>query len=364
MALFRVLPRRAWALLSVWAASFALLHLGHSAVSWRFFAFGGRVLARAGVGGGLHTYAAHPVLQIGPIALLAASGLDLLGHVGRLAAVILLAAEGLVLVGIIGTTRIGGVVPSQRRLLAAATVFLPVWMELAFHYAHLDDGLALLFAALAVRAAADERGLAAGVFLALAVDSKPWAAAFVPLLLVVPRARRSAAAVACAAGVAAAGLPFVLADARTLAAAGFRIPITATSALRVLGVTGSSTPSWDRPAQLVGGALLALAAVRTGRWPAVLFAAIAVRILIDPGTYAYYTSGLVLAALYVDLFLVRSRVPVYAAAAGVAIYAVRATPIDFAALGALRAGYCLVAAATLFQLRPVQRSGIFSSRPE
>ena len=358
MAAVRVLPARAWALLAVWASSFTLLHLDHSAVSWRFFAFGGRVLASDGLTGGLHTYAAHPVLQIGPLALLAASGFDLLGSAGRVAAVLALAAEGLALVGIIGTTKIGGAAPSQRRLLAAAVVLLPIWMELAFHYTHFDDGLALLFAALAVRAAADGRGLAVGVFLALAIDSKPWAVGFAPLLLAVPRGRRRTPALACAAGVAAAWLPFVVADARTLGAAGFRIPVTATSALRALGVASSSTPSWDRPVQLLGGALLALAAVRTGRWPAVLFAALAVRVLIDPGTYAYYTSGLVLAALYVDLFLVRARIPVYAIAAAVAIYAVRAAPIDFATLGALRAGYCLVAAGTLFLLPRDGVSGV------
>jgi hypothetical protein len=80
-----------------------------------------------------------------------------------------------------------------------------------------------------------------------------------------------------------------------------------------------------------------------------------VRVLIDPGTYAYYTSGLVLAALLVDLYLTRNRIPVYAVSAAVLVYAARALPIDLGTLGTLRAVYCILAIASLFLLSPVRR---------
>ena len=79
-----------------------------------------------------------------------------------------------------------------------------------------------------------------------------------------------------------------------------------------------------------------------------LFAVIAVRLLFDPQTYAYYTSGLVLAAVLVDLFVARSRFPIYSCSAVVAVYALRATPLDYAALGEIRATYCITALASLF----------------
>jgi len=350
------LPAPAWAALAAWAAVWTLPHLDHSALSWRFFALGGHLLTRPGIGGGLHVYGRHPVLQIGPLALAAAAGFDSLGGAGRLCAVLVLATIGLVLVAVVERTRVADVAVTPRRLLLCAVLFLPVWMELAFHYTHLDDGLALLFAALAVQTAAKDRPVWTGVLLALAADSKPWAVAFVPLLLAVGRHGRTRAFAAWAVGLAAAWAPFLLADTRTLTAAKFAIPNTATSALRALGVTSSGTPTWDRPAQFLLGALVAAVAVKTGRWPAALFAALSIRILLDPGTYAYYTAGLVLAAVYVDLFLARRAIPLFTAFAVAGVYALRATPVDLGTLGAIRAGYCLLGLAALFRLTPSVRS--------
>lgn len=312
-------------------------------------------MLRGGTGGGLHIYAAHPALQFGPLALVTAAGFHLLGSAARVAAVLSLSGVGLLLLYVLGTTRIGGVRPTRRRLFVAGLVFLPVWAELAVHYAHVDDALALLFTLLAVRCVSEQRGIAAAVLLACAADSKPWAAAFLPLLLALPAGQRPRAAGTSIAVVAAGWLPFVIADPRTLRVTAFAIPNSATSALRALGVTSTTTPSWDRPTQLVLGCLVAAAAVRTGRWPAAIFAALSIRLLIDPGTYAYYTSGLVLAALLVDLYLTHRQIPMYALSAAIAIYAARALPIDLGTLGTLRAGYCLFAVASVFLLTPLTR---------
>jgi hypothetical protein len=100
------------------------------------------------------------------------------------------------------------------------------------------------------------RTIPAALLLAASADAKPWALAFIPLLLVLPRDRWQRAVPVWLAAVAAAWLPFVLADPQTLHAGGFAIPNVASSSLRALGVTAASTPSWDRPVQLLLGAAL------------------------------------------------------------------------------------------------------------
>ena len=348
--------RSRWLILAGWTLAWSTIHTDRAAVSWRFFDLGARTLLSRGAGGGLHIYATHPALQFGPIALVAAAGFRLLGDVDRIAAVLSLSGLGLFMLSVIGSTRIRGVCPTPRRLFFGGLVFLPVWTELAVHYAHIDDALALLFTLLAVRCVSRQQGFAAAILLACAVDSKPWAAAFLPVLFVLPRGRqRIGSALTWTAAVAAGWLPFVIADSRTLRVTSFAIPNTATSALRALGVSSTATPSWDRPAQILLGAALAAIAVRSGRWPAAIFTALAVRLLIDPGTYAYYTSGLVLAALLVDLYLTQRQIPVYAFSATAAIYAARVLPVHLALLGTLRAAYCVLAVASTFMLAPLAR---------
>jgi hypothetical protein len=330
-------------------------HLWRPGISWRFFDLGARLLFSDSTGGGLHTYASHPMLQIGPLSLLVAAPLR---HAdpwhGRVAAIVLMTALGPVLLWLIGTLRVvGATAISRQRLMLAGAVFLPIWTEVAAHFAHLDDVLALTFALLALHALDRGNAVLAGLLLGSAADSKPWAAAFIPLVFVLAPRLRPRAALTWAASIVVAWLPFLLADPGSLKVTSFTIPNAASSALRALGIYDARTPTWDRPIQLVVGCLLAWALVRSGRWPAALFAVIAVRLLFDPGTYAYYTSGLVLAAILVDLLLTKRRVPLYAVTAVVAVYAVRATPLDAHALGALRAGYCVAALITLFlpQLR-------------
>ncbi len=343
-------------LIVVWAAIWTFPHLSRNAVSWRFFDLAARSLWSGSREGGLHVYAAHPALQFGPVSMLAASLVRLAGADARLVAIGIITSLGYVVLRMVERLEIHGAPPVTRPQMVAATlVFIPVWMEVAVHYAHLDDALALLFVLLAVHAIGRHRPLGAAALLALAADSKPWALAFVPLLLLLPRVARVRALAVWCAGLLVAWLPFVIADPRTLGVAGFTIPNTPTSALRALGVSARVTPAWDRPAQIALGCLLAGAVVRTRRWPAALFVVIAARLLIDPGTYAYYTAGLVLAALVVDLYLTRRRVPAYVLSALVLVYAVRMLPVAPSVLGELRAAYCIGAVATLFLLGPLPR---------
>jgi hypothetical protein len=214
-------------------------------------------------------------------------------------------------------------VPAQERrprsrLLFAGLLFLPVWAELTTHFAHLDDLLALAFSVAALHAVDRRHPVWAGLALAAAVDAKPWAAAFVVLLLALPRRQWLIALAAFTGGIAVVWLPFLLANPRTLAVVHFTIPNDPSSALRVLGVTAARTHG-ARLAQL----LLRVKAARErfGRpLAAVLLVALAARIMLDPAVYAYYTSGALLGTIVIDLVVTRWRLPwVTATAAGPAV---------------------------------------------
>jgi hypothetical protein len=316
--------------LAPWSALWAGIHAHSAGQSWHFFAEGGRLLFSGGAAGGLHVYATHPVLQMGPLALAVSAVLNMLGTgTGRVVALVAMSATGLPLLAAVWR-----LVPAPERLrrgrlLTGGLVFLPVWTELTTHFGHLDDVLALSLSVAAVHAVSRRHPVWAGLALAAAADAKPWAAAFVVLLLALPRRDRWPALGAFVTGVAVAWLPFVAADPHTLMAARFVIPNDYSSALRVIGVNSAGTPWWDRSAQLALGLAGGYLAVRRGRWPAVILIVLAVRILLDPGVYAYYTSGVLLGTLMVDLLISRWRLPWTTAVAAALLYAARFTHVLF-----------------------------------
>lgn len=173
-------------------------------------------------------------------------------------------------------------------------------------YGHLDDALAITLTVAAVAALVRDRPWSATVLIAAAGASKPWALPFALVLLAHPTDRARRAAVF--AGLSAlAWVPFLVADRRTLGVGSFTIINAPDSALRALGIDAATTPSWDRPAQLLLAAVLGLWCLRTGRALAIPAVALAARLLLDPGTYPYYTASLVLAVLCIDLLRERAR---------------------------------------------------------
>jgi hypothetical protein len=255
---------------------------------------------------------------------------------GELAAVLLMSATGPVVLWGVWRLLPASEQAKQIRLFLAGLFFLPVWTELTTHFAHLDDLLALCFSVAALHAVARRSPLWAGLALAAATDAKPWAAAFVVLIFALPRRQWLAALGAFTGGVAVAWLPFLAADPRTLSSvAQFTIPNNASSALRVLGVMTPRTPWWDRSAQLALGLAAGCVAVRRGRWQAV-----AARIMLDPGVYAYYTAGALLGTIVVDLVMTKWRFPWVTAVTAFLLYLARMThklvPFDLHQLGVLR----------------------------
>jgi hypothetical protein len=200
---------------------------------------------------------------------------------------------------------------TARVAAVAGLACVPLWRDLALWAMHLDDVLALLFTAAAVNAVARGRAGWAGLAIALAIGSKPWAVPFVFLLLALPQARsRVRAAATMAVGVIAVWGPFLAVPGTFTALAQLRILVYQTSALTLVGVVvNEPAPGWIRPAQLLIGVALAGVYVVRGRWAAVPLVGIAVRISLDAGVWNYYFAGLVVGALIWDLIGSRFRFP-------------------------------------------------------
>jgi hypothetical protein len=311
-------------LLFVWTLAWFVFVERHGGLSWHYVRTGTRLLfgndfGEAGGVSGLHLYAQHPELQIGPVSFVVACLFSYLKAAqGQLLAEAFMSAIGLYILVLAGRSaanhfrwRSVDHRLLQRRVFIAGLAFIPMWVEVSVRFAHLDDVLALFFAALAVNAVSQGRATLVGVYLGLAVDSKPWALAFLPLLLATRAGERLRPALWACGVIAAAWSPFLLIDVRSLTAGRFAIPVQAASPLHWLGVYEAGTPWWDRPAQILLGLLLGVLAVRRDRWPAVVLLGVNARIVLDPSVYTYYTASVLLGTLLWDTLGERRLLPVW-----------------------------------------------------
>ena len=332
--------RHPYALLTAVAVGWITVRHGGPAADWPFMREGSDLLLGrrtqlpsatvAGVSqlstasGALHLYAHYPQIQVGPLALgLIALVRALAGPYGRLATVALgtLLCVPAVRLVVSTSARLRG--PTRERaafVLVGGTALLAVWTQATLTYGHVDDALVLLFSALAVSAVARGDGRLLGLAIALAVAAKPTGLVLLPLLLAVSGRRRLEAAVIGGLGVAAAWLPFVLADPRTLAAGSPTIITAQATALHVLGLHGYLT--WVRAVQLAVSVAAGVVAVRRGRWTAALLVASAGRLLLEPGAVSYYTAGVVLGALVWEALSARRPRGLVTAAVCAAVYLV------------------------------------------
>ncbi len=317
----------------------------HGGYSWHYFAhgssllFGGHPPGLTGAGG-LHVYGSYPQYQIGPLAFVVAAGVRPFGL--SAAQLVMVALGGVVLLaGARVAALVGAPGDWRRRWWYAAMLGVPLWMVLAVHYSHLDDALALALATASLWAVAARRGWA-GLLLGAAIAAKPWAAGFLPLLWVFPPEQRRSGVLWAVAVPLFAWLPFAVADPGMVwSTSHFTIQNAPDSALRFLGVHAARTPGWCRPAQLLGGVTVAALAVRRGRWPAVILASVAVRLLLDPGTYDYYTAGALVGALMVDVALERRRWPLASSVAFVGLYVPHLAHLPSQWCGELRVVTCV-----------------------
>jgi hypothetical protein len=326
-----------WPVLIAWTALWFSAKAAHGGQSWHFSVQGAQLLWEGAgshqAAGGLNLFANYPRLQSGPLTFALAEPITWLApHNGLVAAELVMTLLGLLVLYAVerAAFAVRPDVPASRirwTVLGGGALLVPLWALTGVGYAHFDDVLALTFAALAVWAAAERKAVLVGVCVGLAVDSKPWAAAFLPLLFAVPGSiripggDRRRAVLVCLALVVAAWLPFMMADPNSLNAATFTIVNVPDSALRALGVHDPRTPGWDRSAQIVFGCLFGSLAVWRGRWPAAVLIGVCARIALEPNDYAYYFAGLLLGALCWDLLSARRPQPLMTLSVTVLVFA-------------------------------------------
>ena len=309
VAVGRAVVGAPWKWLTLWLIAWTTAEIlfSHTHMySWHYVMTGARVLRSPDW---FALYGLHPELQMGPLTFVVAEPLSLLPkEVGRVVAAAVMAAVGLLIV-----REVRALVPptsalDKRRWLLISAILLVGWLEVAVRFGHLDDVMALLCGLIALRCVRTDRLGWAALLIGLSIDFKPWAVPFAAVLLIPSGRRRRILAISVAvAVVAAAWLPFLVLDPTTIRVTRFVIHVDAASSLHLLGIAGSSTPSWSRPAQVLIGAILAVIVVRMGRWTAVILVVIAVRLLLDPATQPYYDSGLLIGAAILDFATTSGR---------------------------------------------------------
>jgi hypothetical protein len=315
-----------WALICAWTAAWGWNRHDPSGIGWHYFREGAGALFGPS---GLHVYADHPDLQIGPLAFLATQALaPLPPSAQQAAAQVVMTAAAPLLLAVLAPLICG--TPNRRRLrlVLGGLILAPAWTVLSVRWMHLEDVLALLLSVLAVRWVASAvrasgprwGGPAAGLALGTAIAAKPWAAGFVPILLVLPLRQLLAAFGVFVAVAVSAWLPFVAADGATLAALRPPVGVSESSGLRVFGYEGTYIPPWGRTAQLTWAPVAAGLAVLRQRWPGALLAAVAVRLALDPHDIGYYTAGAVVAALVFDFAATNWTAPWAALATSIALW--------------------------------------------
>lgn len=348
-------------LLALWAVPWFAVSFAatwHSTSDWLIFEYGARVMVHLNShypGGALHVYANFPNVQIGPPALLPVAAVQGISpSVAALVFAVAMLASGLVVIRCIEAIAVTRRPESANRakvltLLGGALV-MAAWATGIGRYRHFDDVMALTLVALAgvLLVRRPRSWLPAAVLIGTAAAAKPWAIIVVPLLLVVPRARRASALLVSLAVCAAWWFPFVAGDSRTVSALGsFRLYLDPRSALHAIGVHALIAPAWVRPIQLVGGAVVVALAVRRRRWAAAPLAGMAVRIVVDPQIWAYYGMGPIAAALLLDAAGTKRRLPVWTIATAAALYGVPAVHVGSAGIARLGWAICVVASACL-----------------
>ncbi|MDJ0346252.1 hypothetical protein QMK19_38055 [Streptomyces sp. H10-C2] len=356
--------RRHTSALALWTVCWFVVAARNGGVSWHYLKTGGELLTGAEPGGGLAIYANHPELQIGPVSFLTAALFQPFPpRAGELLAEGFMSGLGLYMLVVVGRTAAvfyAGTGVNHRRLqqrvLIAGLAFIPMWVEVSVRFAHLDDVLALFFTTLAVHALVRGRPAAVAIMLALAVDSKPWALSFLPLLLALPRADWRRAACWLVGLVAVAWLPFYITHLGSAAAAQFAIPNQPASALRWFGVADAVTPGWDRPAQALLGLGLGTVAVLRGRWPAVVLLGADARIALDPSVYTYYSASILLGTLLWDAVGQRRLVPWWSWIALISLYGSALLVPSDSAQGLIRLAFAAGSAAYVL-LWPMKAKG-------
>ena len=264
-----------------------VLSVGEPMSDWKTARDGGRHL----LSGHLDVYADMPWVQMGPLAILLA---------GVLPAAVYMAVVALLLPLLLWFVTLASPRTQRARSRALVGGMLLVWPWAALSVqGHADDAFVVLGLVMMVAALTTGREGLLIVGFALALAGKPTAVLFLPLAFV--HSRRAGLAALLTGGLVWA--PFVLADVPGFIDAGqgqgdlwpYSVPDL------LGGVPHSGFPDWVRPLQLVGGALLCWFMARRNGPAAAAAGVFAFRVLLEPGTWNYYATCVMAAAMLLDL---------------------------------------------------------------
>ncbi len=273
---------------------------------WDFFTGIARMLLGSE---GLSIYAAHPECQTGPISLLLTA---LLAPHGRIALTASVLAVGIV--ALWWATRVADTRPRGGRQLIttwALGSLLMVWWPYLATSGHLDDALTLALATAATALVVQDRRGPAAVLIGISLAIKPWSAFLLPLTWRPGTGVRGWREPALGAFIGVLlWSPFLVAAPRTFGGLQPQVRVAPDSLFRLLGIDASSSLIHSlRLPQMALSAAVVMIVVRQGRQAGALLGGIAARMLLDPGTWNYYTAGFVLGAVMWDLHRAR-RLPI------------------------------------------------------
>jgi hypothetical protein len=187
---------------------------------------------------------------------------------------------------------------TYRRLLIGGLLLAWPWAAYGVQ-GHGDDAIVMLGVVLMVTALEFDRegGVVAGFLVAIA--AKPTAVLFLPLAFV--HSRR--AGLLATLGAGAIWAPFALANVSGFLAAGSgQGDLWPNSLIDFLGGhPHTGFPGWVRPVQLVGGLLLCWVLARRSGPAAAVVGVLAFRVLLEPGTWNYYSTAVIAAGLMLDM---------------------------------------------------------------
>ena len=217
----------------------------------------------------MHLYVSHPEFQFGPVAVVATAVVRLVGRgeAMMLARLLTAALAPVVLWTLENLARRERPPADQRRIrhlsLVAGMVLVPAWDLVAVRTVHIDDAIALAASVGALALARRDRPWWSAALVGVAMGAKPWAVAFLPILLLLRHHRTKAIVLAVAIGTVV-WIPFLVAAPQTVEALrNFRLAVGTRPRLHLLGLAAAAAPVWLRPVQFIAMAAAATSAGRT-----------------------------------------------------------------------------------------------------
>ena len=311
----------------------------------QFVAAGKSMLAH----NGWSVFARNHDVQTGPISLAAARILAVTARNGFVACALLCMLLGVLVLRTIVTSSADPNEERRRMMLTivGGSLLLFSWAKLG-GYGHLDDATVLAAGVTSTAMMRANRKWPAAILLGLSIAVKPWAIVLLPITLCRRgswRRRLEAPALSATIGVVM-WAPFILFAPDTLKSMRPTVNLASDSVLRIFGATTDNIPASLRTAQLLAALAVAAIVAWRGRVNGVLLAAIAVRLGMDPGTWAYYTPGLVVGALVWDTYESRRKLPWATIAASLLLLPSWIIPSDDVRAG-LRLVACVAAVAVV-----------------